>query len=227
MPPKHDFIPQSDLEFKNWQAQFIEYALAHAGALGLDAGQQAAIAAGRTEWEAKLAAHFAAHDAGRAATKDKNKARNDHKKLLRTIAARIRSNTSVTAGQLEGLNMTVPDNVRTRLDPELVIRKTPAPVLAARSEQLGQVTLRWLPRRRPFGMRGIRVWVADVTEAGKPVYRYVGDAARQPYIHKVGNKHTVTLEYKVRWFDRLLRDGPFGDPVTVAVGSGIAGKKKA
>jgi len=226
MPYGRDFIPQSDTGFKEWQQQFAKFALAHAGALGLDAGQQAAIAAGRAEWLAKFDAHLDAQDIARAATEAKNKARNDYKKLLRSLAGKISNDPLTTVAQLEGLNLTVPDKKRTPLDPELV-RRTKSPVLDVRSAAYGQVTLRWSPKRKPFGMGGVRVFVADVSEGGKPVYQYVGDATRQPYFHKVGNKHTVTLQYRVCWYDRRARPGPFCDPVIVAVASGIAGKKKA
>lgn len=223
MPYGRDFIPQSDTGFKEWQQQFAKFALAHAGALGLDAGQQAAIAAGRAAWLARYDAHLKAQEVARAATEAKDEVRNDYKKLLRVLAGKIRGDPSTTVAQLEGLNLTVPDRERTSLDREYVLGLK-APVLEAGSKGNGVAILRWQPRRKPFGIDGVRVWVADVTVGGKPVFRYVGDARRQPFLHVVGNERTVTLQYEICWFDRLSRDGAFCTPATVAVASGIAGK---
>ena len=225
MPRIGDFIPQTDTGFKEWQAQFAEFALAHAAELNLDATQQADIVAGRAEWLARFDAHLDAQDLARAATEAKDKARNDYKKVLRVLAGKIRNDPSTTVDQLKGLDLTVPDKERTALDREYVLRLK-APVLEAWSRSNGMATLRWKPRRKPFGIDGVRVWVADVTEGGKPVFHYVGDARKQPFRHVVGNVHTVTLQYKIRWLDRLSRDGAFCTPATVAVASGIAGKAK-
>ena len=216
MATDRDYIPPNDRDFDIWQSQFSDFALAHAAELGLTPENQARLSAARDGWTAAFPAHRAARTAARQATKAKNGARTEYKRVARLLAQMIQTRLTTTDQHRKGLGITVPDRERTRLERD-VIDSTRAPVLVAKCIAGALVMLRWKPVKRPFGVRRVNVFAAEVKEGEEPFFVDVGSSTRARFIHQVGNRKTVTMLYKVRWVDRLDRPGAFCDDVEVAV----------
>jgi len=226
MRPKKRYLPDSELKFNDWQAEFVDNLVPLAGTLGVLPGDLAALQAAQTEWKTRKLACLAARTAARAATETKDEALAGFKARVRTIVGRIQKSVNMTDDIRELLTITVPDREPTPLDPGY-ITSLPAPLVVLDFSVRGicrlHIGVNPSDERNnglPPGVYGAQVWYY---EGGTPPeveyvrYRFVGSTSQSPFIHILKNTKPVLASYRVRWQDRRHRFGPFGDPVEASI----------
>lgn len=219
-----DYIPHIESALWEYATQFCGYASSNQAALNFSVGQIG-------EVEALLAAAIAAkddvfdkRDLYDAAVEVKNEAKAALVAYIRLLAQKYQEDPDATNAHREGLNIPVHDKTPTPLSPTIVADLTP-PVLEVVCSAPQQTTVNWHPTEvgtdsvaLPYGVQGIAIYVADrATDGSLGPYQWIALDSNSPYHHSVGNTATVTRVYRAKWYDRLKRMGPFGDPVEVAV----------
>ncbi|MBI4722363.1 MAG: hypothetical protein HY769_05090 [Candidatus Stahlbacteria bacterium] len=221
---KKRYLPGPDAEFDEWLVNFATKLPAIASSLGVPAALVTAVTNAKTNWCTQYPASKNAQDASRAAVSTKDSARDTAETAVSPVVGMMQSNPAFTDAQRETLRLTIIDTTPSPIPPEYVIQLAP-PGMKAKCTAPKQVQIIWYAgpegtesEAKPEGIDGVVIWYAEggipATEAG---WKFLAMDTNSPYIHNVGNDATATIAYKVQWFDKRKRAGPFCDPVVIAV----------
>ena len=216
------YVPPADPEFDAWQEQWVTYALANAGALGIGLPEAAALTASRTAWNAGYDAHVVAQAAAEAARQQKEALRASHEALLRQFSQRLQARAETADVQRAGLGITVPDR-----EPTLVPPPSTAPLLnIVTAERLRHVLeASKTPAEggglgKPVGVRGVQIWrkVGGPPPAGEADLTFAGEFTRTritlDYAMGLGGQ---TVHYQARWVSTRGAVGPWGELASASV----------
>ena len=218
------YIPQSDPSFDKWQKHFMEYLGVHVDHLGITTEELNEAKDAQTGWHDGYTVHTNTQNAAMGATQEKDEAQDAFVTVIRQLTRKIQARKETTDKDRKGLGITVPDRTPTPLSDQIVLTEQP-PRIDVACEAPKQARIDWYctpvgteREALPQGIDGVAIWYAEGgIPAEKSAWRFLALDTKSPYIHNVGNNETLTIAYKVQWFDRRKRFGPFCDPVTVAV----------
>ena len=219
-----DYIPASDSMFDEWVRNFTEQCDAAAASLGLQPADVAAMEDAYDSWHSSYVNHQAAQNAARAATEEKDEARERAEDMFRRYTRMIQARPGTTDSQRQALGITVPDTTKTALSQDMVLT-TPPPLLSVDHSLRGQTIIHFGPnpsneRENPLpqGIRGAKIWYhIGGLPASEDEWKWLGDDTNSPYTHTIGGAEPVTVAYRAQYFDRRMRLGTFGDPVVVTI----------
>ncbi len=223
----HDYIPAQDAAFEAWITNYLLYAAANAGALGLTPAQVLEMQTNKINWSLAWNNSTAADAAAQAATAVKGARRADAEKTYRQITNYIQSRKETTDAQRQALGITVPDREPTPIDPTAITRVNP-PLLWGDTSKPRVLTLHFGPKpqnerenAKPPEAYGARLWFAEGGAPSGPggwdalAWQWMGDDTHPPYTFNPGRGGTFS--FRAQWFDRLMNLGPLGDPITVSL----------
>ena len=218
-----DYLPRPDGDFDAWQTNFGDYLNANLAAVGLTAGDVAALNAARAGWDAARPAHAAAQAAAAAARQTKDDARAALTAATRTLVARLQSSPQVDDAERRSLGLTVRDTVRT---------PSPTPGTRPRVRVVTHERLRHVihfadeaaPTRsaKPPGVRGVQIWVkiGDPPPTGPSELNFVATATRTPHTHDfAGGDANKVAHYMLRWENTRGETGPWSETASATIGA--------
>ncbi len=218
-----DYIPKPDAEFEEWLAGFLAYCVAHKVELGLSDGDLLEIQTAKITWSLAYSNHLAAQNAAEGATETKEEKRDAGEVVIRKFVKIIQARPGVSDSNREGLGITVRDTEPTPLS-EDIVRTTPAPRIELDWSKRGQVIVHFGPNPGnerenglPQGCKGAKLWFCyGVPTDAAAAWTWLADDTHSPYLHIVPGQ-SLTITYRAQYFDRRMRLGPFGDPVTATI----------
>jgi hypothetical protein len=224
MSKKKRYLPDADPGFHAWQANFLDYVVANAAALGVSPARVAELQAARTEWDAGFDESRVTSKAALAATRRKNDARTVYKRLIRSTVGAVQSHAGVTDAMRKAMRVTVRDREPTPLSPDYV-RTLPSPQVLLDFSLRGGCVIHFGARpnnerrnAKPPDIHAGAVYVKrGGASAGGTQWELVALPTRSPYVHMLGNKEPVAVAYTACWVDRLNRFGPKCDPVEASI----------
>ena len=219
-----DYIPNPDGDFDTWQNNFVNYVIANATALGISISEKNELMGTRIGWNTNYANSVTAQNAARGAVESKNNSRDTHESKIRQITKGVQARPETTDAQREGMDITVPDTTPTPLSEDVVINATPPTVYIDHSQprvaivHFGDNPKNENENAKPTGINGAKIWyhMGGLPSAGED-WSFLADDTNSPYNHIVNNNESVTIAYRAQWFDKKMRLGPLGDPITVAI----------
>jgi len=217
-----DYIPKPDAEFEEWFAGFLAYCVAHKVELGLSDADILEIQVAKVTWSVAYSQHLAAQNAAEGATETKEEKRDAGEATIRKFVKIIQARPGVSDANREGLGITVRDTTLTPLS-EDVVRTTPAPRIELDWSKRGQVIVHFGPNPGnerenglPQGIKGAKLWFCYGLPTEASAWQWLADDTHSPYLHAVPGQ-SLTITYRAQYFDRRMRLGPFGDPVTATI----------
>lgn len=209
-----DDLPGPDADYQAWVNNFVTYATANMGTLGLVAADLTPVSAGQTAFISGFADHIAARAAAQAAKQAKDQARRDLTAAIRPLVRRLQASPQVSDAEREALGITVAQN------PGHIGPPTTAPVCTVECGARLQHTLRFVdestPTRRakPPGVLGVEIWnkVGETPPASESELRFVAVDTSAPFVVNFtaadGGK---TAYYWLRWVSPTGERGPWGE----------------
>lgn len=215
-----DYIPDSDVEFRAWLKNFLDYAGANLAALGLVAADIAPLQAAAVTMNTAIDNNVAAQAALRAAVESKDAARAAAEALVRSLAQRIQTTATVLDSQRHSLGLNVRSTART---PSAV--PTTRPVATIDTSQRLQHTISFgdeeTPgnRKKPEGASGCEVWVKLGTAPIDPSeLTYLATDTRTPYTAVFdGADAGKVAHYMLRWVNSRGERGPWSQTVSATI----------
>jgi hypothetical protein len=218
-----DYIPGSDSEFDLWQANFMTYANAHLGDLGLIPADMVPITAAQTAWHTALLAHIAAVDAAHGTRATKDNTRGELEAQLRSLIADLQRSPSVDDTERGALGIPIRDT-----------QKTPPPAPSTRpvvrvdSGQRLRHVLHWTdegsPTRRakPAGVQGAEIWVkvGAAPPTGPSELTFLALDTSTPYtVEFLEADAGQTAHYMLRWVNTRGERGPWSETASATIGA--------
>lgn len=215
-----DYIPDSEADFELWRISFDKYLKNNLAALGLTAGDIAALDALQTNWGNALNSFISAKAAFEAAVALKNDARQQYEDAIRAFVKQLQANPATTDDQRAGLGITIPDTTRTR---------TPVPATRpigwVETEPLRNVVNfrdKETPdtKAKPKGYRGCQIWA--YTGAQPPTdldqYQFLATDTQTPYVHVFEMEDAgKTIHYRLRWVNTRDEPGPWSETIAATI----------
>ena len=219
-----DYIPSSDIGFDQWLEKFRNYVVTHYTQLGLSVAEKDELISKHIAWNTRYGAHIAATDAVRGTKEMKDNAKEDAESFAREIAQRITTYSGTTDADREAMELTVRDTEPTPLSEDVVINATPPTVYIDHSQpriaivHFGDNPKNEKENAKPDGIQGAKIWFhMGGLPAGGEEWSFLADDTNSPYNHIINNTVGITIAYRAQWFDKRMRLGPLGDPITVAI----------
>ncbi len=215
------YIPYRDGDFDSWQNNFVSYVITNSAALGITPAEVTELQNAQTAWNSSFPASITAKNASRGAVELKDEDKDTLESIARLLTRKIQARKETTDTQREGLGITVPDMDPTALSEDVVLNATPPMIHIDHSKpRMAFVHFGANPQNehenaKPDGIMGARIWYHM---GGGPVkWEFLADDTNSPYNHIINNTIGITVAYRAQWFDKRLRLGPLGDPITVAI----------
>ena len=218
-----DYLPAPDAEFEEWFAGFLAYCVAHQAELGLTPADILEIQVAKATWSVAYSQHLAAQNAAEGATETKEEKRDLGEATIRKFVKIIQARPGVSDANREGLGITVRDTTLTPQS-EDIVRTTPAPRIELDWSKRGQIIVHFGPNPGnerdnglPQGIKGAKLWFCYGIPTDASAWQWLADDTHSPYLHAVPTGTPLTITYRAQYFDRRMRLGPFGDPVTATI----------
>lgn len=219
-----DYLPTRDADFDEWFARFLQYCVDHAAELGLTPADLLEIQGAKIAFSLAYSNYQVAHNAAAAATETKEEKRDAGEATIRKFVKIIQARPGVSDANREGLGVTVRDTKPTPQS-EDVVHDTPAPRIEPDWSKRGEVLLHVGPNPGnegrnglPLGIAGFKIWYVMGTAPSDALpWQWLADDTHSPHRHLVPSGTPLTITYRAQYFDRRMRLGPFGDPVTVTI----------
>jgi len=218
-----DYLPAPDAEFEEWFAGFLAYCVAHKVELGLSDADILEIQVAKVTWSVAYSQHLAAQNAAEGATETKEEKRDLGEATIRKFVKIIQARPGVSDANREGLGITVRDTTLTPQS-EDIVRTTPAPRIELDWSKRGQIIVHFGPNPGnerdnglPQGIKGAKLWFCYGIPTDASAWQWLADDTHSPYLHAVPTGTPLTITYRAQYFDRRMRLGPFGDPVTATI----------
>lgn len=218
------YIPDSDAKFDEWMDNFARYIAENGEAMGLSEEQIGRVQDVNTNWHNGYTTHIESQAKAKADTATKKSLHDIAEQTARATVRLIQALPGVTDAQKLKMLLNVPDDTRTvASETDILTLKTP--LVHIEFGQRGLAIIHFGPNPqnerqngKPEGVAGFKIQYAiggvPETEDG---WRYLDDDTASPYVHKVASPVPVTIAYRVAYFDRQMRLGPWSDPVTVTI----------
>ena len=219
-----DYIPRPDGDFNTWQNNFVNYVITNATALGITPAEVTELTGTRVGWNTHFANSVTAQSAFRGAIGAKDNSRDAHEDVIRRLTKKVQARKETTDTQREGLIITVPDTIKTPLSEDVVINAIPPTVYIDHSQprvaivHFGDNPKNENENAKPDGIQGAKIWFhMGGLPTGGAKWEFLADDTNSPYNHIINNDIGTTVAYRAQWFDKRMRLGPLGDPITVAI----------
>ena len=218
-----DYFPHREAELDEWLQSFARRLVQLGPQIGFDANLITDIQAAVDDWVLKYQSHLAKKYDARGARLTKDSQRRTTVALVRKAVRMIQATPNLSDGQRALLNITVKDRTLTPLSPDYIL-SVKAPLIWLDFSQRGVITIHFgknpkneRKNAKPEGIAGAKIWYRRTDTDTDSGWQWLADCTNSPYVHVVGSKTPMTFEYRVQWFDRKLRTGTFGDPVSATV----------
>ena len=219
-----DYMPGSDIGFDQWFDDFTAYVVANFAGLGLIPTDITILQLKNNDWNTKYDAHIAAKVAARGATEMKDNSRKEAESFARSLVKRITNYPGTTDLKRELMGITVPDTILTPLSEDVVFTTpTPTVIIDHSQPRMAIVHFGVNPQKenknaKPPGIKGAKIWyhIGGLPTEGEK-WDFLADDTNSPYTHIINNDEPITIAYRAQYFDRRMRLGPLGDPITVAI----------
>ncbi len=182
-----NFLPANDAKYAQWLSNFVQEATLNAATLGVSAQELVVFQSeADTLAETLLQAH-AARAAAKAATAEKDAARQTSESHVRVLARRVQADDAISDDVRRFLGLPVHSKSTRR-----VLPNTPQ-ALVAKPFANGINTLKW----RPNGNRRGVMYVVEASRDGMGAWKQVGVSTQMRFSH-TGCVPGETLYYRVR-----------------------------
>ena len=168
--PTIDYIPRTEEDFNDFQAEFEALLVTDGPGWGVPAGRITDVTNARADWEPKYAAGRDESDPTSAQRQAKNDSRKAYVKLIRSVVNQyLNNNPAVTNDDRVALGLTVSDTTRTRVP---VPNRAPKETIDKIDHLFHKLRItdpeNPTSRKKPEGVARINV------------YRYIGDQSATP-----------------------------------------------
>ena len=218
-----DYIPPADAAFNAWAVNFVNYVGANAAALGLVAGDIAALGTAHSAWRTAYPAHTVAQAAAHAARQTKDDVRSTHETEIRLLTRRLQASPSVDDAERQGLGITVYDATRTS-----TASPTTRPVVTVDTSQRLQHVIAFADeatptkKAKPAGVMGAEIWVkiGDPPPTDPSELAFLSVDTRTPYTTVYpGADGGKTAHYMLRWVNTNGEKGPWSETASATIGA--------
>lgn len=217
-----DYIPDSDLEFNVWQANFITTVEAKATTWDIPADEITALKAKQAPWTAAFSSASNRQGRNTGDVRAKNDARKPYEKSLRTFTTqRLSYNPKVTNSDREHMGLNVKTDARTP-SPKPVTRPTGTIDFSVRLRHTIQFVDEAVPRRKakPDGVHGCEIWVKIGGEAPKDASEltFLATDTATPYVADFEGADAGKIAYYwLRWVNTRGEHGPWGNTLSAMI----------
>ena len=217
-----DYVPKPDGGFNDWQDILLTYSSENATAWGIPADVVADGKAKQTVWTVCYAKANNKQNRTAADVLDKNEARGDFEKFLRSFVQQwLAINPKVTDADRLRMGVTVKSTTRTQ-----VPAPTTAPVGAADFSVRLQHSISYYDESsahsnaKPEGVHGCEIFMKVDGESPKDVSElsYLGVCTASPYTVKFDSSKTgKTAYYQLRWVNTRGEYGPWSTVISAMI----------
>jgi hypothetical protein len=215
-----DYIPASDADFELWRIAFDKYLKNNLAALGLTAGDLAALDALHTAWGNALNSLISAKNAFEASVALKNNMRQQLEDAIREFVKQFQANPATTDDQRAGLGIPIPDTTRTRTPVP-----TTRPIGWVETEPLRNIINfrdKETPdsKAKPKGYRGCQIWYFKGAQPPTDLaqYLFLATDTQTPYVHVFDIEDVgKTIHYRLRWVNTRDEPGPWSETITATI----------
>ena len=218
------YIPRPDGDFNSWQNNFVSFVITNATALGITPAEVTELQNAQTLWNTNFAASVTAKSTAKGAVELKDETRDTFESIARRLTNKVQARKETTDTQREGMGITVPDTTKTPLSEDVVINAIPPMVYIDHSKpriaivHFGANPQNEKENAKPDGIQGAKIWYhMGGLPTGSEKWEFLADDTNSPYNHIINNTIGTTVAYRAQWFDKRMRLGPLGDPITVAI----------
>jgi len=219
-----DYIPGSDTEFLAWATNFATYIGAHFAELGINAADILPIAAGRTDFDAKMHENVTAQQAAQSSRRAKDASRDTLESAIRQLVRQLQASGDVDDAERAALGITIPDTVRTTAAGGISTR----PIGAVDTSQRLRHEIRFVDeatptsRAKPAGVMGCEIWVKVAAQNEPPAdpseLSFVAMDTASPYIAEYnGADGGKTAHYMLRWVKTGGEKGPWSETISATI----------
>lgn len=211
-----DYVPNGDLQFKDWLRNFVTVLAPLAEQLGLQENDVTDLAGKREEFEAAIMDVVAKRAAARGAVQNKKAVRMSAEKMLRPLVRRITAHPSMDNALRSRLGLNVPSERRAVYSagseaPEVYLEAKPGSVLIHFGTNPGNEHL----NGKPDWAKGCNIYRK---KDGEPEYSFIAFDTSSPYLDHISGPPT-RITYKVAYRATRERDiGPSSEGYTIAAG---------
>lgn len=217
-----DYVPRSDAEFNNWQAQNLSFAEGKSEAWKIPADMLVSLKNGQTAWAAAYVKASNRKTRSQADVEAKNVARRTYEKQWREfIRAWVTDNPYVSPDDRVRMGLSPKDRVPTPAGPPAT-----APIVKVDISDRFQHKISFFDaqnptsRAKPAGVHGCEIWMkldGDPPVSDKDL-RYVATDTASPYIMLFdGADGGKIAYYRLRWVNKRGQAGPWSADVQALV----------
>ena len=218
-----DYIPPADAAFNAWAVNFVSYVAANTAALGLVAGDVAALGTANSAWRVAYPALAAAQATAQAARQTKDDARAALETEIRSLARRLQASLDVDDTERAAMGITVADTVATAA----AVPATRPLVTVDTSQRLRHVITfvdEGTPTKKakPKGVMGVEIWVkiGDPAPVDPSELDFLAVDTRTPYTADFGGADGgKTAHYMLRWVNTNGEKGPWSETASATIGA--------
>ena len=218
-----DYIPPADAAFDTWAVNFVNYVLANTAALGLVAGDIAALGMAHSAWRTAYPAHTAAQAAAQAARQTKDDARATLETAIRSLTRTLQASSSVDDTERQAMGITVVDTVATA-----AAVPVSRPVVTVDTSQRLRHVIAFVDeatptkKAKPAGVMGAELWVkiGDPAPVDPDELTFLSLDTRTPYTADyTGADAKKTAHYMLRWVNTKGEKGPWSETASATIGA--------
>ena len=217
-----DYIPNSDAEFNNWQANLVECVQANATAWGIPAEDITALTAKQSVWKTCYSKASNKQNRTSADVQAKDDAREPHEKDLRKFVAQwLAHNAKVSNSDRDRLGITIKSTTHT---PKPIPTTSPVGTIdfSVRMQHGIHYTDEATPRSKakPNGVHGCEVWMKLGDEAPRDTSEltFLATNTASPYVATFDGVHVgKTVWYRLRWVNTRGEHGPWSSVISSTV----------
>ncbi|EDX73626.1 hypothetical protein MC7420_6674 [Coleofasciculus chthonoplastes PCC 7420] len=215
------YMPRSDADFNNWQANFVTALTNYLSDLGLTAEDITSITTAQTEWTTAYNNHIIAQSAADSARQEKDDSRQTYKTELRRVVNQLQVNPQITDAMRQGLGITVPKSSSSAVGVPTT-RPLPRVELKGRYQLEIHFVDETTPTRKakPSGMIGSEIWVkiGDPPPTDPKELTFVALDTATPYVMEFSGEDVgKTAYFMLRWVNTKGESGPWSQTVSMMI----------
>jgi hypothetical protein len=219
---RRDNIPDSDPEFDIWQENLVATVDSSGTGWSIPATAVTALKSKQTVWNAAYAKASILKTRSSADVQDKNDARTDYEKNLRSfISEYLAYNSKITNGDRDRLQIKVHSSQRTPVSVPVTHPVGEINISSNQRHIINYVDSDTNAKGKPAGVHGCEIWkkVGGDTPVDDSEYTYLATVTSSPYIASYGiSDISKRVYYRFRWVNTRGETGPWSTPISAIVG---------
>ncbi len=219
---RRDNVPESDPEFDIWQKNLITIVESNGTAWSIPADAVTALKSKQTVWITAYGKASILKTRSSADVQEKNDARNDYEKNLRSfISEYLAFNSKITNGDRDRLQIKVRSGQRTPVGIPVTHPVGDINISKNQRHIISYVDSDSNGKGKPEGVHGCEIWrkVGGDAPVNDGEYTYLATDTSSPYTATYGIAEiSKRVYYRFRWVNTRGETGPWSTPISAIVG---------